>query len=225
MRIIILSAALMLLSACVSQFDMQGVDPKDYYAAHPKKNRVETRLLTHTVTFASGQNRLSGDERERLVMALRDASPAASEALTVELPPAQVNQQPRRDSLRKMLRSMGYVTGELTFLPAADVGLSEARITLAYAVAVPPECPDWRLSPVTTYSNTSQGNFGCATTVNLGLQVADPRDLERGQGQAGPDGERNSLVVQQYRQGKDYSPSAAPAAGDAASSAAPTPTQ
>ena len=73
------------------------------------------------------------------------------------------------------------------------------------AAVVLPDCPDWRMSPVTTYSNTHQANFGCATTVNLGLMVADPHDLVRGTGAAGMDTQRNSQVISDYRAGKDFS--------------------
>ena len=102
-----------LLSAC-SEMDMQGTDPKDYYAKHPIENRV-------------GPN------------------------------------------------------GEL----------------------ISPNCPDWKTSPVTTYSNTKQGNIGCATVTNLGLMLENPRDLERGAsgGVVRPDSSRNSLAIQNYRSG------------------------
>lgn len=68
---------------------------------------------------------------------------------------------------------------------------------------ISPNCPDWKTSPVTTYSNTKQGNIGCATVTNLGLMLEDPRDLERGAsgGHITPDTARSSLAIQNYRSG------------------------
>ncbi len=59
------------------------------------------------------------------------------------------------------------------------------------------------MSPVTTYSNTHQGNFKCAQVVNLGLMVADPHDLVKGTGDVPTDTERASKAVQDYHAGKD----------------------
>lgn len=68
---------------------------------------------------------------------------------------------------------------------------------------ISPNCPDWKMSPVTTYSNTKQGNIGCATVTNLGLMLEDPRDLERGAsgGVVTPDPTRSADAIEKYRMG------------------------
>jgi type IV pilus biogenesis protein CpaD/CtpE len=65
----------------------------------------------------------------------------------------------------------------------------------------PENCPDWTASPITTYGNGKQGNFGCATVTNLGLMLEDPRDLERGasNGAIHPDPQRSSDAIKNYR--------------------------
>ena len=79
-------------------------------------------------------------------------------------------------------------------LPATE--RDHVRIDVRYAVVVPPNCPDWRTSPVTTYSNTMlAGNFKCASVVNLGMMVADPHDLVKGTGDVAPDVVRDSDVI------------------------------
>lgn len=200
MKKLLLIIALLPLSACVSQWDLQGHDPKEYYAKHPKVNKVESRNFTYLLHFQPGATRLDADGRDRLQAALRDVSPEATDTILVQ---TSASTPTRRESLRKTLRSLGYVHGHIRFETASDVAYNDARLIFTYAVVVLPDCPDWRLSPVTTYSNTSQGNFGCATTVNLGLQVADPRDLVRGKEWGGPDASRNSLIMQDYRAGKE----------------------
>ena len=67
----------------------------------------------------------------------------------------------------------------------------------------PSDCPNWKKSPVTNYSNTKQANLGCATVTNLGLMLENPRDLERGAsgGKITPDATRSSEAIKNYRSG------------------------
>lgn len=86
---------------------------------------------------------------------------------------------------------------------------------------ISPDCPDWKMSPVTTFSNTKQGNFGCAVTTNFGLMLEDPRDLERGAsgGYVQPDPDRSADAIAIYRLGVSNPPPAAnamSASGDGA---------
>lgn len=66
---------------------------------------------------------------------------------------------------------------------------------------ISPDCPDWRTSPITTFSNTQQGNFGCATVTNLGLMLENPRDLEQGAsgGYLPPHPDRSADAITRYR--------------------------
>src|SRR4051812_15749963 len=49
---LMLPVVAMLLAACEPQMDMQGTDPKEFYAAHPIENRVETRHQSYEMYFA-----------------------------------------------------------------------------------------------------------------------------------------------------------------------------
>lgn len=202
MRYSILAVGL-LLSACASM-DMQGHDPKEYYAKHPKVNKLETRSVSQVVQFEKGQETVEPAAKNALHDALRGISPEASERIEFKLSPSQINNVARRDSLHRMLRSFGYAQTEVEYSTASQLERNEAQVVMHYVAVVTPDCPDWRMSPVTTYSNTHQGNFGCASVVNLGLMVADPHDLVRGQGSAYMDTQRNSQVINDYRAGKDF---------------------
>ncbi len=133
-NIVLHLALVFFLSSCSASVDMWGIDPNDYYAAHPLKNKVDK-------------------------------------------------------------------DGKL----------------------VSPDCPDWKTSPVTTYSNTKQGNIGCATVNNLGHMIADPRDLERGSsgGNVTPDPDRSADAIVNYRTLNSKS-TASSSAGTSATSAAET---
>ncbi|MGD9895416.1 MAG: CpaD family pilus assembly lipoprotein, partial [Dehalococcoidia bacterium] len=52
------------------------------------------------------------------------------------------------------------------------------------------------------YSNTRHSNYGCADAHNLGIMVADPADLTRGQDEGSTDGTASVLGIQRYRTGK-----------------------
>jgi len=210
---LILAILAMAISAC-THMDMQGVDPKDFYAEHPVKNTVETRHMLYTLDFKVDKNRLTGDAMDDLQSALRDISPESVESVTVTLAPSQITNEERREHITKLLRYMGYPRKAIRFESVKGTRIREAHLDIAYASVVAPHCPDWRTSPVTTYSNTQNANFGCASTVNLGLMVADPRDLERGTGNVTPDAERNSAVIRNYRSGGP-----APAAADTSTNA------
>lgn len=212
-------ACLVLLSGCVSNWDMQGHDPKDYYAEHPIKNQLETRNISARVHFNSKEQRLSGDEIDKLRADLHGISPMAAESIVVQAMPLDMKNEARKQSMTKLLRSMGYTKPKIKFIQSPLLGRDTMEVDITYMTVVLPDCPDWRMSPVTTYSNTHQGNFKCAHETNLGLMVADPHDLVRGTGEAvTPDSERSSIVLQQYRSGKSFG-APAPSSSESSSGA------
>lgn len=214
-----IALVLLILSACSPYNDMQGLNPKDYYADHPVKNTVETRIKSYTVRFASNSDRLTADSIDELDEALAEASPQATKTVTVYIARAQLANSARQQHLTKLLRSMGYQKKQIRFEPAAEISGKEARIEATYTAVVSPHCPDWRVSPVTNYSNTAhQANFGCATTVNLGLMVADPQDLVKGKGESANDSDAvtSGAAVNAYKNSSGSSSGSA-ATGSAAS--------
>jgi pilus assembly protein CpaD len=65
-----------------------------------------------------------------------------------------------------------------------------------------PACPDWSRQSGTDFANLPHSNFGCATETNLGLMVAEPRDLVHGRPLAPADGIHQAEGVVRYRTGK-----------------------
>jgi len=196
MALILCSAG---LAACSPSLDMQGHDPVEYYADHPIKNTVETKNFSQKLHFAADSSRLDESQVDQLRHALHDISPMAADGVTVEMSSYDITNKARQKHLVGMLRSMGYNKEQINFKPSAELTRNDVSIDMQYAVVVSPACPDWRRSPVTTYSNTTQGNIGCATAVNLGAMVANPNDLLHGTGDISPDTARTVHVVDQYR--------------------------
>lgn len=208
--------AAVLISGC-SSLDMQGHDPQEYYAKHPVENKVETRTAEHMAHFAPGESRLARDDIQALKAAMDDISPSAADTVEIELASSQAKNSARREHLSRLLRAMGYDGKTILFTPSETLARDDVRLKISYAAVVPPRCPDWRKSPVTNYSNTPHGGFGCAFHTNLGAMVADPRDLVESDSRPSPDAERNALVIQEYR--SNVAPPAAADAGGASSPA------
>jgi pilus assembly protein CpaD len=79
-------------------------------------------------------------------------------------------------------------------------------------VVTPPDCPNWTKSQNEDHENAQTSNFGCANLSNLGLMVADPRDLVIAR-QLGPASAAHaSMAIQRYRNGQT-SPLSGPSAG------------
>jgi pilus biogenesis lipoprotein CpaD len=217
-NIILTMAAAASMSAC-SHMDMQGIDPKDFYVDHPVENTTETRHMLYTMNFKVDKSHLSGDAIDDFQSAVQDIFPEAVESVIVKLAPSQMANEERRQHIIKLLRGQGYEGKVIHFEAAKETHVREAQLDISYAAVVTPHCPDWRTSPITTFSNTTQGNIGCSSVVNLGLQVANPRDLEKGNGMITPDAERNALVIHTYKTGGSFAaPSSTSGTGSGSSS-------
>ena len=69
-------------------------------------------------------------------------------------------------------------------------------------VVTPPDCPNWTKSSSDDHDNSQTSNFGCSTVTNLGLMVANPRDLVIAR-QLGPaSAAQAGLAIQRYRSGQ-----------------------
>lgn len=187
--------AMIALAGCAS-FDKFGDDPVEYYAKHPIKNKVETKTLVETVQLSAAG--ISNEQEAQLRRDLRGISPAAMESVKVMLSRRDLNRDASREAVKTLLRHLGYSAQKITFAGDDAVQKGQASIALTYAAVVLPPCPDWSMSPVTSYSNTWQGNYGCAHEVNIGLMVEDPHDLVEGQGSPQTSTTRAAHTVQNY---------------------------
>jgi pilus assembly protein CpaD len=193
---------------------MNGVDPVDYYSEHPIKNKVVTQGETHLVVFEPKAKKLSMAETMRFAEAVSDKSMQSVQEVVIDMDAMELGNKARRDSLSRMFRRMGYIEHNLRFERSDALVANQALIHISYAVVVPPDCPDWRMSPSHNYSNSDKANFGCATEVNLGQMVADPRDLVRGSGELPPAlSEPGDRAIRTYRTGPAASSSAAATGG------------
>ena len=195
--------AMCALSACDPRMDMHGEDPREFYGQHPIKNTIDNRVKLIKLHFAKGEERLSPPEIDRLGDNLHNISLLSVESIGVNFSTSDKKNTERKSHLTRMLRNMGYTKGEYIYDSSADLKSGEVELKLVYAVVVSPDCPDWRTSPTSTHSNTTQANFGCAHEFNLGRMVADPHDLVHGTDREIPiDTATAAKAVQSYHEGK-----------------------
>jgi pilus assembly protein CpaD len=215
-----LAAALLSVTACVSAIEDWG--------SVPTRRAPEVLAIEHghTVTFEAGETGLSEDQRQRLDAFLasigaRSGSPAAL-AAGAALPGAADR---RRRVVAAYLRLRGLnpdaaVASAAELRPTPDT----VRVAVPRHVVSLPGCPDWSDRPGRTWNNSVSSNWGCATSVNFGLMVAEPSDLVNGRRPGPMDGEFAVLAIERYRAGEtkplleESAASATPAAAEGAGS-------
>lgn len=196
-RLVILAALPLLISAC-ARYDYHGVDPKIYNEVlYPKVNEVHDMKIYHSFYFDEQANSFDQSTLYEFDEFLARTHPSAAYRLQIILPTLDAQ---RQTYIKRLLRARGYKNASIETLKDESLASNEAIIELGYSYIVPPACPDWRKDSVTNYSNTAMSNMGCASTVNLGAQVANPRDLAgSATTRVTPDATLGNQAIQNYR--------------------------
>lgn len=204
----------LLLSACTSS-DMQGEDPHAYLTQHAKVARVESANDLRDFTFEAHAATLD-DVQENAVRAYIDEAGAmAIHKAIITLSSKSPYPSERALRVKRLLRSTGLTHDAISIAKDGEMKPDSFTITVHYAIAFTPDCPDWRKSSHINYSNTVDSNFGCATAINRAHMVANPRDLEQGSAHPpAPSVERNSAVIGGYYSGGAAASSNSGANGD-----------
>jgi pilus assembly protein CpaD len=171
-----------------------------------KTNKVEFVRLDHSVRFAPGAATLAPAEARRLIAFVDDAEIAGGEEILLDATATDGLSQKRHAAIRSLLSRRGIRAVALTTgvgRAGAHPGASdEVALQVERYVVTPPACPNWSKPPGGDPTNTVGSNFGCATATNLGLMVAEPRDLLVGRKPGPADAEPALRAVQNYRSGK-----------------------
>ncbi len=192
-------------------------------ASSPKQLEVDRADYRHAVHFDTDQADITALEQDRLLTFLASVEPTtrdtirleghaderASDLYNIELAARRAN------AVADFLRQHGFENVTVTTssygetIPAAagtgpEVWRQNRRVELVlerYLVTLP-ACPDWSRESGTDFANLPHSNFGCATQSNLGLMVAEPRDLVRGRTLGPADGIQQAEGIVRYRTGK-----------------------
>jgi pilus biogenesis lipoprotein CpaD len=192
-------------------------------ASSPKKLEVDRADYRHAIYFDTDQADITGVEQDRLLTFLSSVTPTAGDTIRLE---GHADERAtdlynlelaarRANAVADFLRRHGYQNVTVTSssygeaIPAAagsgpEVWRQNRRVELVlerYLVTLP-ACPDWSRESGTDFANLPHSNFGCATEANLGLMVAEPRDLVRGRTLGPADGVHQAEGIVRYRTGK-----------------------
>jgi pilus assembly protein CpaD len=161
----------------------------------PDRLQVTGSTSTVEVAFAPGSDRLAAAQGARLdgLVAAGAIRPADRVTITAVGPPALA--AGRVAAISSRLLRWGIVADAR---PLAGLPSNRAAVTVGrYAVTLP-ACPNWSMPPPNDFTNAPPSNFGCATTVNLGLMVASPGDLVSARQLAPAEGKPAAAAVDRY---------------------------
>ena len=165
-----------------------------------KQLKVDYVRLTHPAVFGPNAVKLSGDESQKLSAFLDNAQITADDHVYIEPPSGDKLAAQRIGQIAHQLSARGI--GVRTLQAKGDVPPDQLTVLVERYVVTPPTCPDWTKDPVSDHENELYSNSGCANVTNLGLMVADPRDLVIGR-QMGPEEGNPALAgISRYRAGK-----------------------
>jgi pilus assembly protein CpaD len=171
-------------------------------AQAPKKLHIDYVRLEHSAAFAPGSADLADGETKELAAFLEQSQVSAQDHLYLQAAVDDSLVAQRIASLTRQLAPRGVGA---TMLPpsAKDVPADHMLLVLERYVVTPPNCPDWTKPAYgSTHSNTMPSNYGCADTTNLGLMVADPRDLVIGRTLGPTEGNPATAAILRYRECK-----------------------
>jgi pilus assembly protein CpaD len=190
MRRVTLLVLLQLAACSPAVTDWQPVEAS-------KTLKVDYVRLDHTVHFNPRAGTADRAELSQLngFLDSAEAQPGDHILLKASGPLADA----RRAPIEAMLARRGLKTMRVEAPDAPDDGV---RIEVGRYVVTPPSCPNWSKPPIYDPQNTVSSNFGCATQVNFGLMVAEPRDLLVGRTPGPVDADPALLPMQRYRAGE-----------------------
>lgn len=209
------------LSACApvgSNADMvHGWMP----AGSPKALEVDKAQYRHIIYFDTDRDHIRADERDRFMTFMQTVNPTSNDSIRLEghaderaADVYNIDLAARRiDAVKAFLVQSGLEKGRIhasafgESLPAStghqEKSWSRNRrveVVLERYVVTTPPCPDWSRKSGLDYHNQGHSNFGCATETNLGLMIANPRDLVKGRKLGPADGVHQAEGIVRYRE-------------------------
>jgi len=187
----------------------------DYREAHPVSVQPETRELA-LMTRVEAET-LTSEDQFAFDGFIRDFHLRASGPIGIQIPAnsaSGIERKARIESITSLLVSAGVDRRAITELPPDGGTGSSLVISFATSKVIVPECGHWAEPSSYNWANRRSPNYGCSMQRNLGLTVANPRDLKRAQNTENYDGNRGASIIESYR--APPAAAAAPAATPAA---------
>src|SRR5580658_74618 len=167
-----------------------------------KKLHIDFVRMEPPAAFAPGTAELAPGEVVELVSFLEQSQVDGDDHLYLQATVDDSLAAQRIASLTRQLSPRGIGA---SILPASakDVPADHMLVVLERYVVTPPNCPDWTKPAYgAQHSNAMPSNWSCADTTNLGLMVADPRDLVVGRTLGPAEGNPATAGILRYRECK-----------------------
>lgn len=163
---------------------------------------VEFVKLKHFADFQPQAVRLDATQRGHLQGFIAEGNLRQGDRVQIQVPltagPLDPVTKARADHLRGELNSLGLPTS-VVGTSALPSGSNQVAVVVDRAMAIPPDCD----APEPFIANRPDYRIGCAYNSALGLMVADPRDLVRGQPLDPADAEVTARGIEGYRSPAD----------------------
>lgn len=169
-----------------------------------QRNEVEMVRIPFMMSFDDGAASLSAPAIEKLDMFLMKTNVSYGDELSMDFPLQRdgglsEQNQKRMTYLAGLLKKRGlHLSADVTPFGMSP-GENQARFLISRYVVTPPQCGDWSQPSTDNYGNASTKNLGCATQAQLGLMVANPRDLITGVSNPVPNAEKAAKAVSAYQ--------------------------
>jgi pilus assembly protein CpaD len=171
----------------------------------PNKLRVDYVRFQHATAFAPGSAKLADGEAQSLAAFLDQAEVTPDDHVYFEVAHDDGLSASRISELSHEMSQRGIGATTLPASPS-EVAADHMIVLVERYVVTPPNCPNWTKPAYGDHSNTMPSNFGCADATNLGLMVADPRDLVIGRSPGPPQGDPALAGYDRYVAGKPKVP-------------------
>lgn len=176
-------------------------------AESPKENKVERVIFYHMIHYPSKSNSFPETEVNSLIRFLK-ANAENPSAVSIILEECDGYSKKRIKDIQRVLVKYGVSYDMITVEPAekrhksTSSSSSGVSLVLEKYLVIPPSCADFSQPIGEARQAHSPSNFGCATVANLGMMVANPRDLIKGRSLGASDGTVMAAGVDRYRKDK-----------------------
>lgn len=196
-------------------------------AESPKENRVDRAVFTYTVAYSAHEGGMSSLEKGKLLEFLKNTVPAPY-AVRITLEEYGGHSDKRLMDIERELLKFG-VPSDLIHRNYDHVDEHYAEIhehkhhkkshrkghhhkkhargslvvlVVERFVVITPSCANFAEQIGDASQAYNPSNFGCSTEANLGMMIADPRDLLRGRDRSPYDGTVMAAGVNRYEHDK-----------------------
>lgn len=201
---IVAVAAVALLAGCAKRDSITvGSVPDDYRTNHPIV--ISERDKKVDIPVGAADRGLSRIQRIAVDGFIADYDRSAAPLVSIMVPHGSANQSAAgivASDMVKRLRAAGVPEGRILHQPyEASAYGDSAPIRLVYAEmkASTGQCGRWPKDLMENTDNKHWANFGCSYQNNLAAQIANPADLLGPRKPGDIDGERRSIVIDDYR--------------------------